>query len=99
MRTVLAKLLVPVLQVLVGNLPICVEYKYAHVRAIVVSWMQLIKRLLSCSVPNVYRIKLSCAYLFSRLFLLSRRRIDTWSERVSKMCVLRSHQAEIALST
>jgi hypothetical protein len=51
---VVAQFLVPVLEILIGDLARGVEDQDANVRAIVIRRVQLIERLLSRSVPNVY---------------------------------------------
>ena len=55
MWALIAHFCVPVPQIGIGNLSCHIKYQNANVRAKVVSRVQFIERLLSSSVPNVYR--------------------------------------------
>ena len=46
--------IVPILEVVVSDLPRCIEHHYARVCAVVVAGMQLVERVLPCGVPDVY---------------------------------------------
>ena len=53
MRTLVAHFLVPLPQILIGNLSVYIEYKNACVSTEVVRWVQLIKGFLPGCVPDV----------------------------------------------
>ena len=55
MWALIAHFCVPVPQIGIGNLSCHIKYQNANVRAKVVSRVQFIERLLSSSVPNVYK--------------------------------------------
>ena len=55
MWALIAHFSIPVSQIGIGNLSCHIEYQNANVRAKVVSRVQFIERLLSSSVPNVYK--------------------------------------------
>ena len=86
MRALIPHLGVPVAQIGVGHLACHVEHHDAHVSAEVVSRMQLIERLLSCCVPNVY-IKSQVTLAFSILdFCLRDFDDESDTYRLCKSC-------------